>query len=156
MHWTWHQWRVSSHSHPNLTAASKQLIYTYKCDMVNIWMYKTTDLFIMFFCTSENSVKMAKSGFYGKVVSASDITPTEHWLNVWCIWHTFLETLQECRSHHLTGWIKPDFREMRVSRLFLYVYRSAGKQRCRGAKPPHERRKTSCLQMWRRTLIRVN
>ncbi len=52
------------------------------------------------------------------LVSASDVTPTECWLNVWCIWHTFLETLQECRSRHLTGWIKPDFRETRVSRLF--------------------------------------
>ncbi len=30
-------------------------------------------------------------------------------------------------------------------------FRSAGKQRCRGAKPPHERRKPSCLQMWWRT-----
>ncbi len=44
--------------------------------------------------------------------------PTERWLNVWCIWHTFLETLQECRSRRLTGWIKPNFRETRVSRLF--------------------------------------
>ncbi len=52
------------------------------------------------------------------VVSASDVTLTGHWLNVWCIWHTFLETLQEFLSRHLTGWIKPDFRETRVSRLF--------------------------------------
>ncbi len=36
----------------------------------------------------------------------------------WCIWHTFLETLQECRSRHLTGWIKPDFWETQESRLF--------------------------------------
>ncbi len=27
--------------------------------------------------------------------SASDVTPTDHWLNIWCIWHTYLETLQE-------------------------------------------------------------
>ncbi len=33
-----------------------------------------------------------------QVVSASDVTPTERWLNVWCIWYTYLETLQECRS----------------------------------------------------------
>ncbi len=51
-------------------------------------------------------------------VSTSDVTPTDRWLNVWCIWHTFLDTFQECQSHHLTGWIKPDFRETRVSRLF--------------------------------------
>ncbi len=25
----------------------------------------------------------------GSVVLASDVTPTERWLNVWCIWHTF-------------------------------------------------------------------
>ncbi len=37
---------------------------------------------------------------------ASGIMPSERWLNVWCIWHTFLETLPECRSRHLTGWIK--------------------------------------------------
>ncbi len=53
------------------------------------------------------------------IVSASDVTPTDRWLNVWCIWHTYLETLQECRSRHGIGWIKPDFRETRVSRLFL-------------------------------------
>jgi len=22
------------------------------------------------------------------IVSASDVTPTERWLNVWCIWYT--------------------------------------------------------------------
>ncbi len=52
------------------------------------------------------------------IVSTSDVTPTERWLNVWCIWHSFLETLQECRSRHLTSLIKPDFWETRVSRLF--------------------------------------
>ncbi len=30
----------------------------------------------------------------GAIVSASDVTPTERWLNVWCIWHTYLKTLQ--------------------------------------------------------------
>ncbi len=44
--------------------------------------------------------------------------PTDRWLNVWCIWHTFLETLQENRSRLLTGWIKPAFQETRVSRIF--------------------------------------
>ncbi len=32
------------------------------------------------------------------IVSASDVTPMERWLNVWCIWHTKVETLQEFRS----------------------------------------------------------
>ncbi len=68
------------------------------------------------------------------LVSASDVTPTDRWLNVWCIWHTFLETLQECRGRHLTGWIKPDFRETRVSRLISV---------CRETKMP-----------WRQTLSR--
>ncbi len=29
------------------------------------------------------------------IVLASDATPTDRWLNVWCIWHTKVETLQE-------------------------------------------------------------
>ncbi len=55
-----------------------------------------------------------------KLVSASDVTPTDRWLNVWCIWHTYLETLQECRSRHLTGWIIQDFRETCVSRSLTF------------------------------------
>ncbi len=39
------------------------------------------------------------------VVSASDITPTDRWLNVWCTWYTYLETLQECRSCCRIVWI---------------------------------------------------
>ncbi len=33
------------------------------------------------------------------VVSAADATPTERWLNVWCVWqwHPKVEPLQECR-----------------------------------------------------------
>ncbi len=61
---------------------------------------------------------MSSPGVYVPVVSASDVTPTERWLNIWCIWHTFLETLQEWQSCHLTGWMKLDFQETRVSRLF--------------------------------------
>ncbi len=47
----------------------------------------------------------------GWMYSASDVTPTDHWLNIWCIWYTFLETLQECRSRRRIGWIIQDFRE---------------------------------------------
>ncbi len=50
------------------------------------------------------------------IVSASEVTPTERWLNVWYIWHTYLETLQEFWSHHRIGWIIQDFRETCVSR----------------------------------------
>ncbi len=51
-----------------------------------------------------------------QVVSASDVTPTDRWLNVWCIWHTKVETLQEFRSRHRIGWIiNYDFRETCVS-----------------------------------------
>ncbi len=47
------------------------------------------------------------------VVSASDATSTDYRLKVWCIWYTYLETLQECRSHRRIGWIIQDFRETR-------------------------------------------
>ncbi len=30
---------------------------------------------------------------------------------VWCIWHTYLETLQQCQSRRRIGWIIQDFRE---------------------------------------------
>ncbi len=46
--------------------------------------------------------------------------PTDRWLNVWCIWHTYLETLQECRSRHRIGWIIQDFREMCVSHSLTF------------------------------------
>ncbi len=39
------------------------------------------------------------------VVLASDVTPMDRWLNVWCIWYTYLETLQECQSRRRIGWI---------------------------------------------------
>ncbi len=54
------------------------------------------------------------------LVSASDVTPTDHWLNVWCILHTYLEKLQECRSCHRIGWIIQDFRETCVSRSLTF------------------------------------
>ncbi len=50
------------------------------------------------------------------LVSASDVTPTDRWLNVWCIRHTKVETLQELRSHPVICWIIQDFRETCVSR----------------------------------------
>ncbi len=54
------------------------------------------------------------------LVSASDVTPTDRWLNVWCIWYTYLETLQQCRSHRRIGWIIQDFRETCVSRSLTF------------------------------------
>ncbi len=41
-------------------------------------------------------------------------------LNVWCIWYTYLETLQECLSHRRIGWIIQDFQEMCVSRSLTF------------------------------------
>ncbi len=38
-----------------------------------------------------------KEFFIVTVVSASDVTPTDRWRNVWCIWYTYLETLQGSR-----------------------------------------------------------
>ncbi len=55
-----------------------------------------------------------------ELVSASDVTTTDHWPNVWCIWHTYLETLQECRSRRRIGWIIQDFRETCVSRFLTF------------------------------------
>ncbi len=54
------------------------------------------------------------------IVSASDVTPTERWLNVRCIWHTKVETLQEFQSRHRIGWIIQDFRETCVSRSLTF------------------------------------
>ncbi len=52
---------------------------------------------------------------------------------------------------------KPLVELYRISGRRRVPYRSnACKQRYRGAKPPHERRKPSCLQMWRQTLISVH
>ncbi len=77
------------------------------------------------------------------VVSASDVTPTDRWLNVWCIRLTYLETLQECRSFHRIGWT--GFPGDVCVAFFNATH----------TKPPHERRKPSCLQMWRQMLIRI-
>ncbi len=44
----------------------------------------------------------------------------DRWLNVWCIWHTYLETLQEFRSRRWIGWIIQDFRETCVSRSLTF------------------------------------
>ncbi len=43
-----------------------------------------------------------------QLVSASVVKPTDRWLNIWCIWHTKVETLQEFRSRHRIGWIIQD------------------------------------------------
>ncbi len=71
----------------------------------------------------DNSVKVLEWPSHSlrlNLVSASDVTPTDRWLNVWCIWHTFLETLQECRSHHRIGWIIQDFQETCESRSLTF------------------------------------
>ncbi len=52
-----------------------------------------------------NQLKKILSVTLSTVVSASEVTPTDRWLNVWCIWHTKVETLQEFRSCHRIGWI---------------------------------------------------
>ncbi len=54
------------------------------------------------------------------LVSASNVTPTDRWLNVWCIWYSYLETLQECRSRRRTGWIIQDFRETCVLHFLTF------------------------------------
>ncbi len=54
------------------------------------------------------------------ILVASDVTPTDRWLNVWCIWHTKVETLQEFRSGHRIGWIIQDFWETCVSHSLTF------------------------------------
>ncbi len=54
-----------------------------------------------------------------RLVSASDII-TDRWLNDWCIWYTYLETLQKCRSRRRIGWIIRDFWETCVSRSLTF------------------------------------
>ncbi len=76
------------------------------------------------------------------LVSASDITHTDRWLNVWCIRHTKVETLQELRSRPVICWIIQDFRETCVSRS------STGNKDAVTPNPPHERRKLARLQLW--------
>ncbi len=129
-------------------------------------------------------------------------------LNVWCIWHTYLETLQECRRRQRIGWIIQDFWETCVEffnvppgnkaavtpnpppvakRLMNMAHLSGNtsvvsksssdwlnytgflgdvcveffnvppgnKAALPWRQTPHERRKPSCLQLWRRMLIRV-
>ncbi len=46
--------------------------------------------------------------------------PTDRWLNVWCIWRTKVETLQEFRSRHWICWIIQDFQETCVSRSLTF------------------------------------
>ncbi len=48
------------------------------------------------------------------------ISASDRWLNVWCIWHTYLETLQECRSRRRIGWIIQDFQQTCVSRSLTF------------------------------------
>ncbi len=106
--------------------------------------------------TLNNGPLVRWSKFYvSRLVSASDVMPMGHWLNVWCIWHTKLETLKEFRSHHLIefiGQILLDFREMCVLRSITFCLEI--KMPCR--QTPLERRKPPCLQLWRRVLIRIN
>ncbi len=42
---------------------------------------------------------------HDNLVLASDVMATDCWLNVWCIWQTKLETLQDFQSHHWIGWM---------------------------------------------------
>lgn len=44
---------------------------------------------------------LRESGSTMTLVSVSDVTSTNRWLNIWCIQHTTLETRQEFQSHHL-------------------------------------------------------
>ncbi len=74
--------------------------------------------FFFWFC--QTKIVPNKAICASQLVSASDVTLTDRWLNVWCIWHTYLETLQECRSRRRIGWIIQDFWETCVSRSLTF------------------------------------
>ncbi len=85
------------------------LIFLSFCINVSAKWMQTIQPFAVFFCWRTMDITKC-------LVSDSDVTPTDRWLNVWCIWHTYLETLQECWSRRRIGWIIQDFRETCVSR----------------------------------------
>ncbi len=101
-------------------------IYIYIYIYIYIRTYKFTSPFqnlqnVNYFTKIRGIIKNACCCLFSTdLVSASDVTATDHWLNVWCICHTYLETLQECRSHHRIGWIIQDFRETCVSRSLTF------------------------------------
>ncbi len=92
----------------------------------HLWLWKvmTCHLFLMamhVLCDDMGYTwSLVRSVVMVMVVPSSGVTPTDRWLNVWCIWHTYLETLQECRSRHRIGWIIQDFRETCVSRSLTF------------------------------------
>ncbi len=86
------------------------------------------------------------------VVSDTDITPTDRWLNVWCMWQTKLETLQEFRSRHRIGWIIQDVQEKFVSRSLTFCLET----KMPWCQTPSRKRKLSCLQLEQWALIRIN
>ncbi len=58
--------------------------------------------------------------FKTSILPESSLSLRRHALNVWCIWYTYLETLQECRSRRRIGWIIQDFRETCVSHSLTF------------------------------------
>ncbi len=85
------------------------------------WQLNARNIFTQLHkCRREYSANVLQVCVIVGVVSASDVTPMEHWLNVWCIWHTKVETLQEFRSRRRIGWIIQDFRETCVSRSLTF------------------------------------
>ncbi len=87
---------------------------------------------------------------YIALASASDVTPTERWLNIWygsLSWkhfRSFEVVIRLVRLYRISG--------RRVSRSLTFRL----KQKCCDAKLPHRRKKPLCLQLWRRALIRIN
>ncbi len=107
------------------------------CDAVYV---QITPLLISIKKYYETMIYWSDRNVKRQVVSASDVRPMNHWLNVWCIWHTKVETLHEFQSRHQIGWIIHYFRGD-VCVAFFNV--PPGKQ---DTVTPNERRKPSCLQ----------
>ncbi len=68
----------------------------------------------------------------------------DRWINLWCIWHNYLEKFQECRSRRRIGWIIQDFWETCVSCSWTFHLETKMPWR----QTPSQKKKATCLQMW--------
>ncbi len=96
----WNWWQINSYFNSfHSINSSFYLVLSFSHLLKHVYLLKRTNI-----C-------------YVEVVS--DVMPTDRWLSIWCIWYTYLETLQECRSRRWIGWKIQDFRETCVSCFFI-------------------------------------
>ncbi len=78
-----------------------------------------------------NNISKTDLRVTSRVVSASDVTPTNRWLNVWCIWPHL--------SGNTSDWLNYTGFPGDLCVAFFNV--PSGNKKYHGAKPPRERRK---------------